>query len=56
MTNDESTSVSMEGVIFLRKNNPIMVMMIMIKIYMHLWHLCMVMMKVLVDILVIVSN
>ena len=50
------TSVSMKGVIVSRKNNPKTVIMITIKIYMHIWHVCMVMPKVLVDNLVILYN
>ena len=54
--NDESKSVSMKGVIVHCKNNPKTVIMIMIKIYMHLCHECLVMTKILVDILVTVRN
>ena len=54
--NNESKYVSMKGMIVHRKNNPIMVTMIIIKRYMHLWHECLVMTKVLVEILVTVLN
>ena len=56
MTNDKITSVSMKGLTVHFKKNHIMVMMIMIKIYMHICHVCLVMRKFLVDILVIVRN
>ena len=46
MINDEINSVSMKGVIVHLKNNPITVIMITIIIYMHLWHECQVMKKV----------
>ena len=38
------------------QNNPRTVMVVTIKRYMHLWHVCLVMEKVLVEILVIVRN
>ena len=49
-TNDERMSVLMKGVIVHRKNNSRTVMMIIIKIYMHPWHVYLVMTKVLVEI------
>ena len=55
-TNNEGTSVPMKRVIVHRKHNPIAEMMITIKIYIHLWHVYLVMKKVLVEILVIVHN
>ena len=51
-----SVGVIKAGVIVHRKNNPRAVIMITIKIYMHLWQECLVMTKVLVDILVTVRN
>ena len=46
----------MKGVTVHRKKNPKTVIMITTKRYMHLWHKCLVMTKVLVDILVTVRN
>ena len=46
----------MKGVIVHRKNNSRTVIMITIKIYMHIRHKYLVIMKVLVDILVKVPN
>ena len=54
--NDERKSVSVKGIIVHRKNNVRMVIMIMTKIYMHLWNKFLVMTKVLVDISVKVCN
>ena len=56
MRNDESKSVSMKGVMVRCKNNPRTATMITFKIYMHLWHKCLLMTKVLVEILMKVRN
>ena len=54
--NDERKSVSIQELIVHGKNNLKMVMMITTKRYMYLCHVCMVMTKVLVEILVTVFN
>ena len=54
--NDESKYFSVKGVIVHHKNNMRTVIMITTKRYMHLWHECLVMMKVLVEILAKVWN
>ena len=46
----------MKGVIVHHKKDPRMVTMITVKIYMHLWHECLVIMKIIVEILVTVQN
>ena len=53
---NERTFVSMKGIIVHHKKNPRMVTMITINRYMHLWHIFLVMKKVLVDILMTVHN
>ena len=52
----ESKSVSVKGVIVHRTNNARTVIMIRIKGYMHLWHACLIMTKVLVEILATVRH
>ena len=52
--NDERNSVSVKEVIMHRINNSILVIITMTKIYMHLWHVCLIMANVLVDISVTV--
>ena len=42
MTSDKRTSVSMKGVLVNLKNNVSTVVMITIKRYMYLWHVCLV--------------
>ena len=56
MKKDERPSVSMEGTIVHFRKNPRNVMIITIKIYMHLWHVYLVMDKVLLEIFVTVIN
>ena len=55
-TNDERPFISTNGVILHCKKNPRTVMMINIKIYMHLWHVFLVLRKSLVEILVTVCS
>ena len=54
--NYKRPSVSMKGLIMHRKNNMRTVILIMIKRSVHLWHICQVLTKFLVDILVTVRN
>ena len=54
--NGEIPNISIKGVIVNPKNNPRMVMIITINGYIHLWHVCLLMMKVIVDIFVTVCN
>ena len=53
---EKSMSLLEKGVIVHHKNNVTIMIMTMTKRYMHLWHLCLIMTKFLVDILVTVRN
>ena len=52
----KDNDVSMKELIVHRKKNPITLIMTMIKRYMYIWHVCLIMTKVPVYILVTVRN
>ena len=54
--NGENKSVLVKELIVHHKSNPTTVIITTTKRYMHLWHLCLIMTKVLVDISVTVCN
>ena len=56
MRNDESKYVLVKDIILNRRNNVTTAIITMAKIFMHLWHACLVIKNVLLGILVIVHN
>ena len=56
MKNDERKYVLMEEVIVHHRKNATMAKITTTKRYMHLWHICLIMTNVLVEILVTVRN